>query len=102
MSPDYRASVSARAQVDEAGKGVQLALGVGAAGAEDDASGAGSLELGEAGAQGLGRAGERHLLGRARINQCVVAVGDVPVVAAMDGQVADWLGHLHDALEPRL
>jgi len=32
---------SPRAQVDEAGKGVQLALDVGAAGAEDDASGAG-------------------------------------------------------------
>ena len=41
-----------RAQVDKSGKGVQLALDVGAAGAEDDAGGARSLEFGDAGAQG--------------------------------------------------
>ena len=58
--------------------------------------------VGEAGTQGLGRAGERHLLSRAGIDQRVVAVGDVPVVAAMDGKVADWLRHFHDALEPGL
>ena len=47
--PNHRASTSPRAQVDETGEGVQLALDVGAAGAEDDAGCAGSLELGEAG-----------------------------------------------------
>src|SRR5262245_46380738 len=49
-----RASASPRTQLDQTGEGVQLALDVGAAGAEDDSGGAGRLESREAGAQGLG------------------------------------------------
>jgi hypothetical protein len=47
--PSHLVPDSPRAQVNETGEGVQLALDVGAAGAEDDACCAGGLELGEAG-----------------------------------------------------
>jgi hypothetical protein len=47
--PSRQVSASPRAQVNETGEGVQLALDVGTAGAEDDAGCAGGLELGEAG-----------------------------------------------------
>ena len=47
--PSHQVPASPRAQVNETGEGVQLALDVGTAGAEDDAGRAGGLELGEAG-----------------------------------------------------
>ena len=48
-APSHQVSASPRAQVNETGEGVQLALDVGTASAEDDACCAGGLELGEAG-----------------------------------------------------
>src|SRR6516164_11381442 len=73
--------------------GPQLPFYVVTAGPEDDASGAAGLELSEAFAQLLARAGEGHLFGGGCVDERVMAVRNLEVMTAVNGEVADFLVH---------
>ena len=81
--------------------GPQLPLHIVTAGPEDDASGAAGLELGETFAQLLARACEGHLFGGGYVDERVMAVRNVEVMTAVNGEVADFLVHTFDAGQPR-
>src|SRR5580765_538070 len=70
--------------------GPQLALHIVTAGPEDDAGGAAGLELDETLAQLLARACEGRLFRRGYVDQRVMAVGNVEVMTAVNGEVADF------------
>src|SRR5207248_3868623 len=71
------------------------------AGPEDDASGAAGLELSETFAQLLASACEGHLFGGGYIDERVMAVRNVEVMTAVNGEMADVLVHPFDAGQPR-
>src|ERR1700732_3725417 len=73
--------------------GPQLPLHIVTAGPEDDASGAAGLELGETLAQLLASACEGHLFGGGYVDERVMAVRNVEVMTAADGEVADFFVH---------
>src|SRR5215831_14328697 len=81
--------------------GSQLPFHIVTAGAEDDASGAAGLELGETFAQLLASACEGHLFGGGYVDERVMAVRNVEGMTAVNGQVADALVHMFDAGQPR-
>src|SRR6266851_9674337 len=81
--------------------GPQLTLHIVTAGPEDDASGDAGLELGETFAQLLAIAREGHLFGGGYVDERVMAVRDVEVMTAVNGEMADVLVHTFDAGQPR-
>src|SRR5947207_13883342 len=96
--------VSRRAESPQFGNlrvGPQLPLHIVTAGPEDDASGAASLELDETFAQLLASACEGHLFGGGYINEGVMAVRNVEVMTAVNGEVASVFVHPFDAGQPR-
>src|SRR5438105_8799833 len=103
-SVQRRRLVSRRAVSPQFGNlrvGPQLPFHIVTAGPEDDASGAASLELGEAFAQLLASACEGHLSGGGYINEGVMAVRNVEVMTAVNGEVASVFVHPFDAGQPR-
>src|SRR5437762_10084510 len=81
--------------------GPQLPLHIVTASPEDDASGAAGLELGETFAQLLASACEGHLFGGGYIDECVMTVGNVEVMTAVNREVSDVLVPAFDAGQPR-
>src|SRR5256714_235871 len=81
--------------------GPQLPFHIVTASPEDDASGAAGLELGETFAQLLASACEGHLFGGGYIDECVMAVRNVEVMTAVNGEVASGFVHPFDAGQPR-
>src|SRR5437762_8816074 len=69
--------------------GPQLPLQIVTAGPEDDASGAAGLELDETFAQLLASACEGHLFGGGHVDERVMAVRDVEVMTAVNGEMTD-------------
>ena len=67
--------------------GPQFPLHIVTAGPEDDASGAAGLELDETFAQFLASACEGHLFGGGYVDERVMAVRSVEVMAAVNGEV---------------
>src|SRR5580765_1197900 len=76
--------------------GPQLPLHIVAAGPEDDAGGAAGLDLGEAFAQLLASACEGHLFGGGYVDKRIMAVRNVEVMTAVNGEVADFFVHIFD------
>src|SRR5437764_422119 len=81
--------------------GPQLPLHIVSAGPEDDARGAAGLELDEALAQLLASACEGHLFGGGYVDERVMAVRNVEVMTAVNGEVADVFIYTFDAGQPR-
>src|SRR5436190_21603510 len=81
--------------------GPQLPFHIVTAGPEDDASGAAGLQLGETFAQLLASACEGHLFGGRYINESVMAVRNVEVMTAVNGEVTSVFVHPFDAGQPR-
>src|SRR6516164_4234470 len=81
--------------------GSQLPFHIVTAGPEDDAGGAAGLELGETFAQLLASAGEGHLFGGGYVDERVMAVRNVVIMAAVNGEVADVFVRTFDAGQPR-
>src|SRR5215469_9738521 len=81
--------------------GSQLPFHIVTAGPEDDAGGAAGLELGETFAQLLASAGEGHLFGGGYVDERVMAVRNLEVVTAVNGEVADFFVRTFDAGQPR-
>src|SRR4029077_6213440 len=71
------------------------------AGPENDTSGAAGLELDETLAQLFARACERHLFGGGYVEERVMAIRNVEVMTAVNGEVADFFVHTSDAGQPR-
>src|ERR1700738_2892229 len=81
--------------------GPQLPLHIVTAGPENDAGGAASLELGETFTQLLASACEGHLFGGGYVDERVMAVRNVEVMTAVNGEVADVFVGTFDAGQPR-
>src|ERR1700720_3044640 len=81
--------------------GPQLPLHIVTAGPEDDAGGAAGLELDETFAQLLARACEGHLFGGGYVDKCVMAVRNIEVMTAVNGEVPNVFVHTFDAGQPR-
>ncbi len=77
--------------------GSELPLHIVTAGPEDDASGAAGLEPGETFAQLLASACEAHLLGGGHVDERVMAVRNVEVMTAVNGEMASVFVHPFDA-----
>src|SRR5438046_4095552 len=73
--------------------GPQLPFHIVTAGPEDDAGGAAGLEPGETFAQLLASACEGHLFGGGHVDERVMAVRNLEVMTAVNGEVADPLVH---------
>src|SRR5437763_14187223 len=71
--------------------GPQLPFHIVTAGPEDDAGGAARLELDETLAQLFTSAREGHLFGGGYVDERVMAVGNVEVMTAVNGEMAEFL-----------
>src|SRR5580704_1314298 len=80
--------------------GPQLPLHIVTARPKDDAGGAAGLELGETFAQLLARACEGRVFGGGYVDERVMAVRNIEVMTAMNGEVADFFVHASDAGQP--
>ena len=78
----------ASAQCGNLRVGPQLPLDIVSTGSEDDAGGAVGLELGETLAQLVARACEGHLLGGGDVDERVMAVRDIEIMTAVNGEMA--------------
>src|SRR6266567_8386991 len=81
--------------------GPQLPFHIVTAGPEDDAGGAAGLELGETFAQLLASACKGHLFGGGYVDERVMAVRNVEVMTAVNGEVADVFICTFDSGQPR-
>jgi hypothetical protein len=81
--------------------GPQLPFHIVTAGPKDDAGGAAGLDPGETLAQLLASACEGHLFGGGYVDERVMAVRNVEVMTAVDGEVADFFVRTFDAGQPR-
>src|SRR5690242_2335383 len=81
--------------------GPELPLDIVSTGSEDDAGGAVGLELGETLAQLVARACEGHLLGGGDVDERVMAVRDIEIMTAVNGEMASMFAHPFDAGQPR-
>src|SRR6516165_7936374 len=81
--------------------GPQLPFHIVTAGPEDDPGGAAGLEPGEPFAQLVASACEGHLFGGGYVDERVMTVRNVEVMAVVNGEVANVLVHSFDAGQPR-